>query len=284
MQSDDNLLDSASIARSVRDLMAKNGIPTRKQSKELSLILELSFSQAHRKLQGSSPWALDQLKKVTDHYKEPLSTLGMTFAYIETSPVKGEIQEAIFVIGQRELPCLAWVGSPLQTARHVEFVAIKNAGVWRVVETAAAPENAILYKVEKVEISMKQARVLSIAIIDDAKDSADNLRDYLNEIGFNASSFYDAATFQAAMQKTVFDGFVIDWLLGTHTAEPLIRLIRSSENALAPIFLLTGELLTGRADESEVARVILQFNVACQEKPTRLPIIAAELSKTLGLA
>ncbi len=51
---------------------------------------------------------------------------------------------------------------------------------------------------------------------------------------------------------------------------------------MAPIFLLTGEVASGRADEDELARVIIQLDVQCREKPVRLPTFTAELHKALG--
>src|ERR1700737_232683 len=61
-----------------------------------------------------------------------------------------------------------------------------------------------------------------------------------------------------------------------------IRAVRASENPDAPIFVLTGELLTGKASESEISEVIRQFDVACYEKPARLAILVADLSKRLN--
>lgn len=49
-----------------------------------------------------------------------------------------------------------------------------------------------------------------------------------------------------------------------------------------PVYLLTGEVITGRVDESEAARVIKQFGVQWKEKPIRMATFAAELQKTLG--
>jgi DNA-binding response OmpR family regulator len=127
---------------------------------------------------------------------------------------------------------------------------------------------------------------LTVAVLDDDEGSADNLCEYLNETGFHAEAFYDIDTLSQVLSEKPFDAYVIDWLIGSKTAESLIKLIRSSEtqNLEAPIFLLTGEITTGRAHESEVARIIIDYNVSLHEKPTRLPIIAAKLSKALGIA
>ena len=58
--------------------------------------------------------------------------------------------------------------------------------------------------------------------------------------------------------------------------------VRRSPRPDAAIFLLTGDLLTGKASESDISEVIRRFDVACYEKPARLAILVADLSKRLG--
>jgi hypothetical protein len=45
--------------------------------------------------------------------------------------------------------------------------------------------------------------------------------------------------------------------------------------------VLTGELTTGKASESEISQVIRDYDVTCFEKPARLGILVADLSKRL---
>ncbi|RAN48440.1 hypothetical protein RB25_11710 [Herbaspirillum rubrisubalbicans] len=149
-------------------------------------------------------------------------------------------------------------------------------------EAARAPIDIQLFKVTKLEITVRQSKSFSIAILDDDKDSADNLRDYLTEFGFNATAFYELGAAEKAVREQRFDGYIIDWYLRGETAETLIHQIRQLDHSETPVFLLTGALTNGLANESEVARVILNYNVMCQQKPTRLPIIAAELTKALN--
>lgn len=282
MQAAENFFDFTTIADGVRNLMERRGIPKRRQSKEVSRILNLSFSQAHRKLSGTSPWTLEQLKKITEHFNEPTNTLERPSYRIALSESNGTIHDAMLVIGQRELPCTAWINAPVSSSHHAEFVAIKSAQGWRILETNTVSDHSTpRYQVDKIELQIQQAHLRHIAVIDDDRNSADNLRDYLNESGFHATAFYDQTALETAMHEVEFDGFVVDWLLGTTTAESLIRAIRLSENSTVPIILLTGQLITGKANESDVARAIMEFNVICQEKPTRLSIVAAELSSAI---
>lgn len=286
MLSTDRLIDaeSANLAKNVRDFLLRKGIPKRSQSKKLKEILDLSLSQAHRKLNGSSNWDLTQIRQVADYFGESLNSLNTIFTAPAFFPEKA-LTPATFCLEGRELPCLVSIGGPMHTIKNVDYVALKTKNnEWRVIEAAVAHEKAIYHKVKKLEISLKQAKQLLVAVLDDDEVSADNLSDFLHEMGFHAEAFYDAETITQEIKERPFDAYVIDWLIGHTTAEPLIQLIRSQESRPVPIFLLTGEFTTGRVHEAEVARVLVEYDVSMQEKPTRLPIIAAELSKALGVA
>lgn len=285
MHSSNITVDSTFINKSVRELMLRHGVLERQHSKKLSEILDLSYSQAHRII-NSGDWTVRQLSAVAEHFGETLSSLIIgrdTPASIVSRDVEAEARDATFDINSRQLPCRVWIGAPLfHLPRNVDYIAIEADGAWRVVDAISSPDGAQRYKVEKIEIAIKQPHAPAIAIVDDEKPSADNLRDFLNESGFHATSFYDSSAVERATQEYAFDGFVIDWILGDRTAESLIKQIRSSINPTAPIILLTGEYQSGRVNVSDVARVMRQFDVVYQEKPTRSPMIAAELSKALG--
>lgn len=286
MDTDDLLLDSEQIASRVRAMMERHNIAKRKQSSELCRILKLSFTQAHRKMSGRSPWALAQIKKVAIHFGESPRALIDTFAGTETTPTKGVAHDATLMIGSKEIPCLAWIGSEFIGNKPPEFLATMQNNTWRIYEAGVAPATAPTYSVELIEIRPRQAEAdkPTIAVVDDEHDSADSLCDYFNARGFKATPFYNMDQFMLALQKSPFDGYVIDWLLGRETSEKAIEEIRASENPDAPIILLTGELQTGKADETDIARVIRKSNVDCLEKPARLSLLAANLSKKLALS
>ena len=102
--------------------------------------------------------------------------------------------------------------------------------------------------------------------------------------GFEAIAYDRLAAFAEALHTQTFDAVVTDWLFEEHTAAAMIEAVRRSAQPDAPIFLLTGDLLTGKASESEISEVIRRFDVACYEKPARLAILVADLSKRLGRA
>lgn len=275
--------DAVAVAQRVRELMSRHGIGKRQQTTELCRILELSFSQGHRKLRGNSPWTLAQIKKVAEAFGEPAAQLFGT-QLLDPGVVGASAQDALLCVSAMEMPCTAWIGTLVEPGSRPEFVAYERNGQWRVArhDGSALYQNA--HEVHKIEIYPRRAEQDKplIAVVDDDLASADNLRDYLRHCGYAAESLYGLAAFEAALQQQVFDGVVIDWLFGNQTSADAIRAVRSSENPDAPIFVLTGELLTGKASESEISDIVRQYSVACYEKPARMAILVADLSKRLN--
>src|ERR1700760_325906 len=87
MSNDALSADSLAVAERVRELMSRHGIAKRQQTSELCRILDLSFSQGHRKLRGNSPWTLSQIRRVADAFDEPALKL---FDSINTRPDETE--------------------------------------------------------------------------------------------------------------------------------------------------------------------------------------------------
>jgi len=274
--------DSVAVAQRVRELMARHGIGKRQQTAELCRILDLSFSQGHRKLRGNSPWTLAQITKVAEAFGEPAAQL-FGAQLLDPGMVGASAQDAVLCVSAVELACTAWIGAPIEAGSRPEYVAYERDGQWRVVRhDGALYQNA--HEVHKIEIYPRRAETEKplIAVVDDDHASADNLRDYLRHTGYAAQSLYGLTAFQDALRHQVFDGVVIDWLFGNQTSADAIRAVRSSENPDAPIFVLTGELLTGKASESEISQIVRQYDVACYEKPARMAILVADLSKRLN--
>ena len=276
--------DSIAVAERVRELMSRHGIGKRQQTTELCRILDLSFSQGHRKLRGNSPWTLSQIKKVAEVFGEPAAQL-FGAQSLDPGMVGAIAQESVFSVGGIELACTAWVGAPLEPGSRPEFVAYSKMGQWRVTRHDGALYQSA-FEVHKIEIYPRRSEADTplIAVVDDDQASADNLRDYLERSGFTSVAIYGLGAFVEQLQTQVFDGVVIDWLFGNQTSAAAIRAVRASENPEAPVFVLTGELLTGKASESEISEIIRNYNVACYEKPARMAILVADLSKRLNRA
>ncbi|VXD05028.1 helix-turn-helix domain-containing protein [Serratia oryzae] len=275
--------DSQSIAGKVRELFLHHGIGKRQHAKELSHILDLSFSHAHRKLKGQSPWTLEQISRVAVALGEKPA------AIIDLVPESDALaqtmaQDAIFWVAGVELPCVGYIGDELTGGRLAEFVALLQEGQWTIYRADEAPAGQ-RFCVELIEIrpSSVEDERLSIAVLDDAHQVADELTKYLNAQGFSAVAFYDVASFCQALIKSPFDGYVVDWLIGQETAQKCIETIRTSDHPDAPVLVLTGQLGTDLR-ESEIARAMRDYDVlGPYEKPVRLHVIEAALQRCFNL-
>ncbi|WDD91998.1 hypothetical protein Bsp3421_001962 [Burkholderia sp. FERM BP-3421] len=276
--------DSLAVAERVRELMSRNGIGKRQQTTELCRILDLSFSQGHRKLRGSSPWTLAQLKKVAEAYGEPAAQLFGAQA-LDPGMVGACAQEATLYAGVAEIPCTVWVGAPLEAGARPEFVAYEQQGRWRVLRhTGVLYQNA--YDVHKIEIYPRRAENdrLLVAVVDANPSDAEEVCRYLDQQGFSTVHFEQLPAFIDALQGQAFDAVVSEWHFDGYTAAVAIKAVRASDNPGAPVFVLTGDLLTGRASEADISEVIRTFDVVCYEKPARLALLSADLAKRLARA
>src|SRR6201990_3506716 len=198
MANETNSPDSIAVAERVRELMSRHGIGKRQQTAELCRILDLSFSQGHRKLRGNSPWTLAQIRRVADAFDEPALKL---FDSINTRPdeTEGTAHDAVLKLGSLEIPCMAWVGSALEAGSRPDFIAQKLNGRWIVTKH----EGVLLHEgcaVHKIEIQPRRPDTDKpiIAVVDDDHASADNLHDYLEATGFTAMAFYGLDAFLEA--------------------------------------------------------------------------------------
>ncbi|MBF1996067.1 helix-turn-helix domain-containing protein [Serratia symbiotica] len=283
MDNNHQKFDSQSIAKRVRELFLHHGLAKRQHAKELSRILDLSFSHAHRKLKGQSPWTLEQINRVA-------AALGETPAAIadmgaeHDMPQQTMAQDAIFFVAGVEIPCVGYIGDELMAGQWLEFVALRVERQWYIYCADDAPAGKH-YGVELIAIrpGNNDDERLSIAVLDDSHQAADKLAQYLGSCGFNAVAFYDISSFCQALQQSPFDGYVVDWLIGEETADKCIEVIRASDNPDAPVLVLTGELGTDRC-ESEVARAMCDYDVlGPYEKPVRLHVIEAALQRCFNL-
>lgn len=87
----------------------------------------------------------------------------------------------------------------------------------------------------------------------------------------------------SALQQSLFDGYVVDWLIGEETADNCIEMIRTSDNPDASVLVLTGELCTDRRG-SEITKAMRDYDVlGPYEKPVRLYVIEAALQRCFVL-
>jgi DNA-binding response OmpR family regulator len=135
--------------------------------------------------------------------------------------------------------------------------------------------------VQRLVMQPPGAHAPSVAVLDDDAETADNLCAHLSASGYQTSPFYTVATLRSAMAQRRHDGYVLDWIVGDETVRELIGQIRA-DCPVTPILVLTGQVGSGRVNESAVATALATYGLLYFEKPVRLAIISAALAQGLA--
>lgn len=281
LASDDEMSQPADTAEIigglVRALMLRKGIPQIKHSKEVAKILNLSVPAVYKYLDGRSELMVSHLIKIADHFKVPLQVLlPLSEAYLEDGI------EAILLCGDRRSPCTVWTGAEVIPHPSFDWVAFEEGGIWYICATDAAPSDKPIYFVKRVELRNDKTRAISIAVLDDDEGVANSIAAHLLAAGFQAEAFFDAASLNAALVTRTYHCFVLDWILATETSEELIQSLRVDKRIAVPIYLLTGEYETGRADKSSLQRAVASYGLITKLKPIPMDILTAEIFAAVG--
>jgi FixJ family two-component response regulator len=144
--------------------------------------------------------------------------------------------------------------------------------------------DAVAYKVERLEAKPGSAMRKVIAVLDDDHDLTNTICAHLDESGgYEARPFYKTADLLSGVKMQRFDGFVIDWIVGETSTLKLIAALRA-QDAACPIIVLTAQVLSGVVDEADIAEAVKTFDLVFSEKPVRMSILSATLSRAFASA
>jgi len=257
-------------ARCVRALLERHGVRKYRQSPWLADALGLSYSQAHRRLNGASPWTLEDLERVGALFGETLSQM------VAKHPEKGSVPGHLKV-GAVSVACHIWVGEVDPSPRPESLVAMNGASGWLVMPASELPEATTAYQVERFEARPAAEARRLVAVLDDDADVTDGLCAQLQASGYDARPFYRSDDLRKAAEQQRFDAFVVDWIVEDKKAQDLLALLRH-QNASAPIIVLTGQQLMG-PDEDDLAHAVMTLGLVFGEKPVRMSILSATLAR-----
>lgn len=120
----------------------------------------------------------------------------------------------------------------------------------------------------------------AIAVLDCDEHLAQMSAEYLIARGYVAQPFSVMVELVAALGENSYDAFLLNWAHPAGTSEPLINHIRQGLGSMAPIVLLTGSLFAAE-DAQTRTRLIDRYNLVILDKPKRLAIVEAVISKGL---
>ena len=255
--------------------MERHGLPKYRQSAWLADAMGLSYSQAHRRMTGASPWTLEELAKVAALFGESLADL--IAATQPGSAVSGTIN-----VGASAMPCRIWLGDEVDRQSAGPVVATRTSAGWSAVPASEATEG-VIYRIEKIEARPVDAARKVIAILDDDEDLTNSICAHFDANGYDARPFYKIADLLASAAAQKYDGYVIDWIVGNTSVLKLLAGLREKD-AKSPIVVLTGQVIAGAVQEDDIAEAVKRYDLTFSEKPVRTSILAATLSRSFALA
>lgn len=253
----------------INRLLERNGIPERRRASALEKAVGLTYQQVRRRQLGETTWTLEELRDVADYFGETLQSL-----VADSTP--GSSASAVLVTGSLRIPCSVWLGDTPQLARPGPLVATRRtAGEWLIVPAgeAAGVES---YEVKRLLIQETARSARRVAVLDDDRDLAQSIAQYMNEVGLDATAFYTVDALSKAVSSEPFDGYVIDWLISKQSARTVIAEIRA-QRSTCPIVVLTGQMVLGNVEESELSAVAATYRLQYFEKPVRTSAILSAL-------
>lgn len=249
------------IAQAVHELLARHGIPERKHLVTLEAALDMAYQQVRRRMSGQTAWTVDEIRRLAEHFGEPLFNLLGALANDPGHP-------AILQMPGVRMACRIWPGAQTSPAARIgPLVAIHREGndSWVVVSVADAGDQAT-YELKR--LMYEAAPPFRVAVVEDDEDAGLSIVEFLRLKGLDATLFRSAEAARKALETASFDGFVLDWLLREGSVRDLLPEIRA-RNPNGPVVILTGQIKAGRAKEDELAQVMTLFRAQLYEKPTR---------------
>jgi CheY-like chemotaxis protein len=267
-------VDEGSVAsRYVRALLNRHQMPSMRHVVTISEVLGLPYTAAYRRMNGAVAWELEEIAKVAAHFGESLADV---FAERHLA----EELAATLVAGPVRLACRLTVGSAVREPARNSLVAVRFGEQWMVLpatEAGASP----CFEVLSMRVVGQGDRRWRIAVVDDDPEETASLQEYLVARGCQVEAFNRVEDLLPVMKTRPFDGFVIDWVLAEGTAGELVGMIRADDRD-CPIAVLTGKMRSDVLLEPAVAEAVSTYKLLFFEKPTRLPIISAQLLQALA--
>ncbi len=260
--------------RCVRALLERHGLPKYRQSAWLAEAMGLSYAQAHRRMSGAASWTLEELERLATLFGESLGEV------VGSAEARASVP-ALMQLGASSVPCELWLGDELRNPDPDSVVAVHTSEGWAAV-CAGEVGDRTPYAVERLQARPVAAQRKVVAVLDDDRDLTDSICAHLQASGYDARGFYRSEDLQTSIEAAQrHDAFVIDWIVGETSTAKLIASLRSRD-AACPILVLTAQVVSGMVPESEIAAAVADYNLVFSEKPVRMAILSASLSRALA--
>ena len=260
-------------SRYMRALLNRHDVPAIRHVTTIAQVLDVGYTLVHRRMNGTVAWELEEIEKVAAHFGESL-------ADVFGASKDDDTVSAMLVVGGVRVPCQLTIGNAVREPERNSLVAVKLGEQWLVIP---ATEGGVgpCFQIKRLEVVGHADRRWRIAVLDDDVEETASLAQHFAARGCEVQGFTRVDDLIGQMRLKPFDAYVIDWLLEEGSAAELVGMIRSDDRD-CPIAVLTGKIASDVMIEPEVAEAVSTFKLLFFEKPTRLPIISAQLLQALA--
>ena len=242
-------------------LMDRTNVKPRDRAKVVGEALKVPYQTARRRLAGTTPWTIAELRKVAEHQNLSFESL-----FTDAPSTPGEA--AMLQIDEQLLPCHVWIGKAERRSRSGPLAAYRDAQQALIVGRPQDAPNGVTYALTRLEIQFEAQPGRRVAVLDDEVDHADSITKYLKQQGLDATAFFSIKTLNKARATEEFEGYVLDWLIRKESVLGTIESIRA-QSPDCPIIVLTGQVEVGKVKEAELANVAMNYRVQYLDKPAR---------------
>ena len=260
-------------SRYVRMLLNRHDVPAMRHVTTIADVLGVGYTPAYRRMNGTVAWELEEIEKVATHF-------GETLASVFASESADDYVPAMLVAGPVRVPCQLIPGKAVRDPVRNSIVAVKLGEQWMVIPATEAGVGPC-FEVNRMRVSSDGDRRWRVAVLDDDATETASLEQHFADRGCEVQAFTRVEDLVPQMKLRPFDAYVIDWILAEGSAEELVGMIRADDRE-CPIAVLTGKIRSDVMVEPAVAEAVSTYKLLFFEKPTRLPIISAQLLQALA--
>lgn len=257
----------------VRALLNRHDVPPMRHVTTIAEVLGSGYTPAYRRMNGAVAWELEEIANVAAHF-------GETLASVFADENAADFVPALLVAGPVRVACQLIPGSAVREPERNSIVAVRFGEQWMVMPATEAGVGPC-FAVSQMRVSGHGDRRWRIAVLDDDAAETASLEQHLADRGCEVQAFTRVEDLVPQMKLRPFDAYVVDWVLPEGSAEELVGMIRADDRD-CPIAVLTGKIRSDVMIEPAVAEAVSTYKLLFFEKPTRLPIISAQLLQALA--
>lgn len=246
----------------ISSLLTQKGINYRKHASTMATILGLQYNSAKQKLDGKRGINFDEVKNIFKYFNEPFEG--------------GRNYNCVFIMNNIHKRCNIEVENiASQETEEKKTYAIKRDGLFIINTNSNEKDSNELYKVNCIDFLPPP----KIAILDNNDDILDLLKRISERYGIEADTFKNKEDMINAIENQHHEVYILDWLLDFNlTSESIVEKIRLKTDSYSDIIILTGQL---DHYETNIGRMILNYDVKLIEKPAKPVIISSILLSSL---